>query len=232
MVMVVVFLACSSPALQAANSLRGNVFLEMMLAMMDFMGFIDRDRSYYNQSYPNYNQYPYSQAFPGTGPWQSTAQALAWQQMLGGSNPVSPGAGMSPFSGPGNWSGMGGFPGVSGPQAVIPYLPEYFNQQQNIYQPGKPAVKTHWIEGRWIANDNMIMEVRQGKFIMYYRDDPKQVRGGLIRLKDRWLAIAEQTRKITRQYEYAYKNDVLVLRDTNGNLMLFKRLTDWPVPLQ
>ena len=179
-----------------------------MLAMMDIMGMIDYERDYYNQPYPNYNTMPYAS---GYYPYQFPPQSLAWQQII-----------------------SGGYPG--GTQAAIPYLPKYFGQfpgqWQNLYSPQNPAYRKHWIEGRWVARDNMIMEVENGKFIMYYRDDPKQVRGGLIRLKDRWLAIAEETRKVTRQYEYAYRKDVLILRDEDGNMMVFRRLTDWPIRLQ
>ena len=78
----------------------------------------------------------------------------------------------------------------------------------------------------------MIMEVRRGYFKMYYRDTPRQVRGGLIRLKDKWLAIYEKTHKITRQYEYAYQDERLALRDLKGNLMLFKKMPDWGIPLR
>lgn len=212
MLSLLLILSCSSPVTQATTTYRGNIFMEMMLAMMDVMGLINYERNSYNQPYPNFNSPAY-----GTSPYNFNS----WQQMPGGG--FGPG-GWSSWANPGNLAGIGGN------QATIPFLPEYFNQ--NPWQAGNPAARTHWIEGRWVANDNMIMEVRQGKFVMYYRDNPEQVRSGLIRLKDRWLAIAEETRKVSRQYEYAYKKDLLALRDTHGNLMLFRRLTDWPVPLR
>lgn len=229
-----ILIICASSTAQATKYYRGNIFLEMMLAMMDLMGIIDYERDYYRQPYPNFNQYPAS-PWSGYNSLQSPAQAMAWQQMLSGGYPGFPGSsglmmpGATPWANPmagNNWGGLGILPGTT-PEAVIPYLPQYFNQ----YQPNTHA-RSHWIEGRWLANDNMVMEVRQGKFTMYYRDRPDQVRGGLIRIKDHWLAIAETTRKIVRQYEYAYKKDLLVLRDSDGNIMFFRRLTNWPLTLK
>jgi len=188
-----------SPAASPATNYRGNLFLEMMLTMMKIMGFIDRDDDYYDQPYPNFNQFPYIQPYAGN-------------------NPMLPGSG---------WTGTMPPQGLAGSQYGVPYLPQYFNQ----YRSGR-RYKPHWIEGRWAASDGMIMEVSQGEFKMYYRDAPKQVRGGLIRLKDHWLAIYEKTQQISRQYEFAFEDDRLALRDADGNLMLFMRLQDWPITLR
>lgn len=258
--LLLLLIALSVPVSYAAQTLRSNVFLEMMLAMMDFMDLIDRDRDYERLPYPNYNTFlptmPYSSAgLGGQNPWQSYLQAMALQQMFNSAYPgMFPGTipglgsgfgsgmpgGINPFGVTSPWS-LGGFGGPVDSfgnwnplanqdqgHAIVPFLPEFFAEQG--LTPPKP--KTHWIEGRWVAGDNMIMEVERGRFVMYYRDRPEQKRDGLIRIKDRWLAIAIQSHKITRQYEYAYKDDLLVLKDSDGNMMLFKRLHDWPLALQ
>jgi len=212
---ILAVVAVSSPA-QASTNYRGNLFLEMMLTMMDFMGIIDYDRDY-NDSYPNFRNYSSGMSPYGFNPWSSPVSSMAWQQAFNNIAPGWAGAAMPSPDNFGSWS--------PSPQAVIPYLPEYSDQHQTRPRSHKP----HWIEGRWIANDSMIMEVSNGHFVMYYRDNPRQVRGGLIRLKDKWLAIAETKRKITRQYEFAYKKDMLALKDSQGNLMLFRRLQNWPL---
>jgi len=200
----------------AASYSRDNIFIEMMRTMLEIMGVIDDDDDYYNQPYPSYNQFPLfnHQGWSPQGtvnPWQSIPQAMAWQQMLSGGYPGLPG--YNPLAGQIN------------PGAVIPYLPGY--------QPGKGSVyKPHWIEGRWVASDGMIMEVRQGKVKMFYRHSTDQVRSGIIRLKEHWLGIYFPARQFARQYEFAYKDDRLALRDIDGNLMLFKRMTNWAIPLQ
>lgn len=216
--LVILAVAATSPA-QATTYYRGNVFLEMMLAMMDVMGIIDYERDY-NDTYPNFRNFSYGMSPYGFNPWSSPVSSMAWQQAF---NNVAPGWAGDALPSPGSFESWS-----PSPQAVIPYLPEYFDQ----YRTGSRAYKPHWIEGRWIANDNMIMEVSNGRFVMYYRDNPRQVRGGMIRLKDKWLAIAETTRKIIRQYEFAYKKDKLVLKDSDGNLMLFRRLPNWPLPVK
>ena len=203
---------------QAAVNTRTNLFLEMMLTMMEIMGMIDRNDNYYNQPYPvmtpGLNNFSQGMQNPMGNQWQSALQMLALQQMLsnyGGAMAL-----------PGNFANPNS--GLLPNQTAIPFLPEYFNQT--------PQTSRHWIEGKWQSSDGMIMEVRQGQFKMYYRHLPREVRGGLLRIKDKWLAIYESSHQITRQYEFAYKDDRLVLKDTSGNMMLFKRMTDWAMPLQ
>jgi hypothetical protein len=231
-VLVCLVLVFSTPVSSAASYNRTNLFLEMMRVMLEMMGMIDRDNDYYNMPYPVYgNVFPGSQGFAGN-PMQNWLQLQAMQQMLG-SNPAAfglmPGMtpGMNPFMtpgmNPGLWSGPG-LPGLGNNQTVIPFLPDYLGQ-------GKKTGK-HWIEGKWQANDGMIMEVHRGYFKMYYRNSPREVRGGMIRIKDRWLAIFEKSRNFARTYEFGYKDKRLVLRDDDGNIMLFRRLTDWSVPLR
>jgi len=210
LLLALVLLFSSLTSVAAVNT-RSNLFLEMMLTMMEVMGFIDRDRNVYNQTYPSLNSLPYGSSMMGN-PMQNWLQTMALQQMLSGAaNPALYGGMLTP-----------GLAGLPGNQATIPFLPEYLNQQ----------AKTHWIEGKWRSRDGMIMEVHHGYFKMYYPNRPREVRGGLIRIKDRWLAIHEKSRNFTRQFEFGYKDDRLVLKDTNGNLMLFKRMTDWLNPLQ
>ena len=200
----------------AASYSRDNIFIEMMRTMLEIMGIIDDDDDYYFGPYPSYNQFPYLH-YQGLNPrgaansWYSMPQALSWQQMLSSGYPGLPG-----------WNTR---PGQMTPGAVIPYRPGY--------NPGKaPLYKPHWIEGRWVATDGMIMEVRQGEVRMFYRHSPNQVRSGIIRLKEHWLGIYFPARQFARQYEFAYKDDRLALRDIDGNLMLFRRMTNWANPLQ
>ena len=221
--------------IQAANNIRGNLFIEMMLTMMEIMGFIDDKDDYYSQPYPSFNSFNGLNSFgygnfaypgfsnfsmPGNG-WQSPTQsatqsaaqsltgALAMQQMMGG-----------------------GLPGIGlGNSTPIPFLPGYAPPGLAMGS-SSGQFKPHWIEGKWQTNNGMIMEVKQGQFKMYYRQAPNQFRGGLIRIKDKWLGIHEKSQGITRQFEFAHKDGRLVLRDTNGNLMLLKKMTDWMIPLR
>ena len=213
--------------LASSSSYRGNVFVDMMLKMMELMvEIIDQDPEYSKYPYPLSNQFlnPYfnpafgMQPFYGS-PWSNMAQNYAFQQMLTPFNPATAGQyfGNTPFM-PENPA-----------QAVIPFLPD---SQPSVPAPVHLKFMPHWIEGRWISTDNMILEVWQGEFKMYYRTRPSEVRGGLIRLKDRWLAIHEQTTQITRQFEYAIEDDKLALKDFDGNIMLFSRSQNWANPLR
>jgi hypothetical protein len=213
--------------LPASSTYRGNVFVEMMLKMMEIMvEIIDQDPEYSKMPYPMSSQYfnPYfnpalgMQPFYGS-PWSNMAQKYAYQQML---TPFDP-------SSTGQFFGNPPFMPQNPTQAVIPFLPD---SGPAPTAPLHLKYMPHWIEGRWIASDNMILEVWQGEFKMYYRNRPSEVRGGLIRLKDRWLAIHEQTRQITRQFEYAIEDDKLVLKDLDGNVMLFHRSQNWGNPLR
>ncbi len=191
----------------ASSSYRGNVFVEMMLKMMEIMvEIIDQD--------PEYSKMPYPMPYQFMNPYFNPTQFNPAQF-----NPAQ----INPFQ-------AGQFFGNTSPnpylpnQAVIPFLPD---AQPSVTAPVHLKYMPHWIEGRWISTDNMIMEVWQGEFKMYYRTRPSEVRGGLIRLKDRWLAIHEQTRQITRQFEYAIDDDKLALKDADGNMMLFYRSQNW-----
>jgi hypothetical protein len=215
-ILLALLLFCAPLNTSAASYSRDNIFIEMMRTMLEIMGVIDDDNDYYNQPYPSYNHFP-SFYYPGLAsqgmgnPWQSMPQALAWQPMLSGGYPGMP--------------GLNPIPGYPASGAVIPYMPGY--------KPGKsPGYKPHWIEGRWVASDGMVMEVRQGEVKMFYRHAPDQVRSGIIRLKEHWLGIYFPSQQFARQYEFAYKDDRLALRDIDGNLMLFRRMTDWAIPLQ
>lgn len=216
-------ICCIMLAPVASASVRGNLFVEMMLTMMEIMGFIDRDDDIYGQDYPLPGQFfmP-GLGMPGMGMpganWSSWPQTMAMQQPWGG----YPGS-MMPGMGAPNWSPSAWNPSARNQQSArIPFLPGY-----------NPAKKyqSHWIEGRWYTSDGMIMEVYQGRFRMYYRQQPEEVRSGLIRIKDRWLGIYEESRQFLRQFEFAYKDDRLVLRDPDGNLMLMRRMTNWAIPL-
>jgi len=209
-------LFCAPLDSSAASYSRDNILVEMMRTMLEIMGVIDDDDDYYHGPYPSYNQFPFY-FYQGMNPqdtfnsWQSLPHAMPWQQMLPGAYPGMP--------------GVDSYSGQIAPGAVVPFLPGY--------KPGKaPIYKPHWIEGRWIASDGMIMEVQQGTVKMYYRHSPNQVRSGVIRVKEHWLGIYFPARQFARQYEFAYKDDRLALRDIDGNLMLFRRMTNWAIPLQ
>ena len=196
---------CIPPAVSAASYSRDNIFIEMMRTMLEIMGVIDDDDDYYNQPYPSYGQFPFFYA-PGS---LYPGSGNPWQSM-------SQALTMQQMM-PGSYPGAGG--------ATIPFLPGYGYGKT-------PAYKPHWIEGRWYARDGMIMEVRQGQVKMFYRHSPNQVRSGIIRLKEHWLGIYFPSQQFARQYEFAYKDDRLALRDIDGNLMLFRRMTNWMIPLQ
>ena len=184
---VALFFGYTSTVSAANSSIRGNILIEMMLTMLEAMGFDTNDQ--YSDTYPNYNQIPYQPPPYSNNPWSLTSPPIT------------------------------SFNPSTNQSVIIPYRTESFQ-----------AKKNHWIEGKWLSSDGMILEVRQGQFKMYYRHAPQHVRSGLIRLKERWLAIYEKSHQITRQYEFAHKDGNLVLKDNNGRLMLFKRLIDWSTP--
>ncbi|MGD2119570.1 MAG: hypothetical protein PVG66_14510 [Chromatiales bacterium] len=185
--------------LTAANfnmNYRGNLFLEMMLTMMEMMGFIDRDNYYSNQPYPNYNTFaPNLYGYGFSNPWQGGMPGAGWNSLPG----LTPLNSMNAFGNPWDVSSL---------------------------QPGQ----THWIEGRWQAADGMLFVVQQGQFRMFYPQWPQETRSGLIRIKDRWLAIYEQQSHSSQQFEFAYQDEYLVLSDEYDNMMLFRKLFDWPMP--
>jgi hypothetical protein len=78
------------------------------------------------------------------------------------------------------------------------------------------------LEGVWQGNSGEVLLIRDGQFRLYasrdnYNDGRLTVRG------DR-LALGDPNTGVTREYEYAAHEDRLVLRDSNGNLLLYRRV--------
>ena len=77
------------------------------------------------------------------------------------------------------------------------------------------------LDGAWQGNSGEILLVRDGQFRLYATRDT--YKDGRIAVQGNRLVLADPRSGISREYEYAAHEDRLVLRDDNGNLLLYRR---------
>jgi hypothetical protein len=88
----------------------------------------------------------------------------------------------------------------------------------------KESTSSEFLDGAWEGQGGELLLIRRGMFRIYadaetYRDGHVTVQGSRLQLKD-----AESGR--ARDYEMRHQGDQLALRTPEGDLMLFRRLTE------
>jgi hypothetical protein len=122
-----------------------------------------------------------------------------------------------PWSG-GQMPGMPQMPGASGmPMPSVPGMPWGGGK-------AKESASSEFLDGSWEGQGGELLLIRRGMFRIYadaqtYRDGHVTVQGNRLQLKD-----AESGR--ARDYEMRHQGDQLALRTPEGELMLFRRLTE------
>lgn len=139
-------------------------------------------------------------SWPGasTNPWQAMGSA-PW-----GSMPW-PGAGGMPKS-PADWGAMGWpMPSKSGP--------------------GEPrdraGGRTDFLDGTWEGSGGELLMIRNGMFRVY--ESPDSYRDGYLSMDRGQLLLRDEDSGQTHRYEMRFRADQLALRDSDGQVLEFKR---------
>ncbi|HXK55392.1 MAG TPA: hypothetical protein PLZ16_01990, partial [Gammaproteobacteria bacterium] len=125
-----------------------------------------------------------------------------------------PGAPLSPMLSPWSPGGMNYMPnpGYISPQAAAPY----YNW------PGSPSASGP-LDGEWEDAVGNILSVANDRFRISQSRD-RYSEGYLVLERDNILSMQTRDSRNKRYYEFAVKDDKLVLRDSSGNLLLFRRI--------
>lgn len=224
-------------SLDAGSQTSGNRYGRMAESMLDMM---DAFTSAYQkrQGSPSMPQrqrpqgglsWPQS-VNPGSMPWTQGMTMNPWSSMYSmpfsqGTSPwnmVNPMTGANPFgmTSPGSmpWQQM---PMMPGAEQMNPFQESF---PQGPFDGGGFPAAGSLLEGRWQGRAGEIFEVHGNRFRIY--QDPQNYREGIIeQIDDRRLSMRDPESGVTREYEYAVNQGRLVLRDTAGNLMLYRQLT-------
>ncbi len=208
---LLLILCLINPAAPRAAQATNNPFIEAMRTMMRMMGMLNDD--------------PY----PWLNPFTSTPTTPRWPV-----NPMNPG-GISPYGMmmPGMASGM--LPGMP-----LNGVGQYYQQGRNWMRqmpmqqgalggleqalPGASSAlmedKSDTPEGKWRGSNGEWLIIARGMFRLYVSRD-RYVEGD-VRFTDRWISFRNNDNQTVKTYEYAVRDGRMILKDEDGNLLLFK----------
>ena len=245
-----VVLACTAtPGLTAELSERGTEMFDAMLGAMDAMGLVERGRKHRSEggdgssgfNMPGGSSFGgWPSAMPGASPFGMPGASpfgMPGASPFGGfGNPMSPwssipGAGSSmPWTGGGMpWTG-GGMPWGGGKMPDMARMPGGSGWPMPAMPNGpwtgaqKGSTASAFLDGAWEGQGGELLLIRRGMFRIYadaetYRDGHLQIQGERLQLKD-----AESGR--ARDYEMRYQADQLALRTPEGDVLLYRRMSD------
>jgi hypothetical protein len=221
------FLAIPSPV-QAANSAASSLMSQAMLSMMDAMGNLAQQ---YNRN-RGWSSGAYSQPFSN---WQGM-QYAPWSLygMPGGAMP-----GQQQLQGLMNQAPAAASSAQQTLQGMAQQVPDMTDGKQTpqIQPGGTPSGVTPFgqqtfpsaasnLDGIWRGRGGEIVLVMYGHFRIYADSD--HYRDGLFQIDGNWLTLYDPQSGSQRSYEYALNEGRMVLRDENGQLLLYRQL---PIPV-
>jgi hypothetical protein len=201
----------------AAGSAASTLMSQAMLSMMDAMGNLaqqynrNRDWTYggYGQPFPSgqgMNYTPWSMYAPsGNIPGQLPFQGFMNQA------PAAASSAQRALEGMAQQVPTTGQAPQSGPMTT----------PQSVYPSGQSS-----LDGIWQGRDGEIVLVMYGHFRIYA--DSENYRDGLYQMNENWLTLYDPQTGSRKDYEYALSDGRMVLRDDNGQLLLYRQL---PIPV-
>jgi hypothetical protein len=187
-----------------------NPFVEAMLRMMEIFGLINRDSLPLGVPYlPGYSPsavpglsglggYPGMAGLPGLSPWSG----------IGGYPGMTGLSGMAPPYGLGGYPGAGQMPGPGG--LVDPRL----------YGQGTGA-QTGYLDGIWELSSGAVVVIRRSSARLYVsRERYQDFTIGYDQKRFWWTPRGGNT---TTTYAYQMRDGRMVLRDTEGKMLLMRR---------
>lgn len=108
-----------------------------------------------------------------------------------------------------------GFPPSPYPPGTMPRIPAQL-------MPPRPRSPVSPLDGVWEGRSGEILMIRDGRFRIYVNRD--RYRQGRLRMRGKTLYMHSPHTNTTNKYEYATQKGRLALRDTEGRLLLYRRL--------
>ena len=195
----------------ASGSAASALMSQAMLSMMDAMGTLaqqyNRNRDW---TYGGYNQPFSSWQGMNTAPWSMYALpgGIPGQQQIQGLMNQAPAAASS---------------AQQTIQGLAQQIPDLGAAQQTLSQSG--AAQTT-LDGIWQGRDGEIVLVMYGHFRIYA--DAENYRDGMYQINQELLTLYDPQTGTRKSFEYALSEGRMVLRDENGQLLLYRQL---PIPV-
>jgi hypothetical protein len=120
-------------------------------------------------------------------------------------------------------------PGLSAPQATpAPEAPGAPGAAPpSTYSPwsavGGPGGGTR-LQGTWRGSNGETMQFWGGKNFRLYGTEGRSVEGGYLQYQDRLITYIPET-DVVRMYEFEYRPDMFAIRDSYGQIIVFRRGT-------
>jgi hypothetical protein len=108
-----------------------------------------------------------------------------------------------------------GFPAYPYPPGAVPRIPAQL-------MPPRPRSPVSSLDGVWQGRSGEILMIRDGRFRIYVTRE--RYRRGKLRIRGKILYMHNPNTNTTNKYEYATQKGRLALRDTEGHLLLYRRL--------
>ena len=103
-----------------------------------------------------------------------------------------------------------------------PYPPGDVPRMPAQLMPLQPRTPGSPLDGVWQGRAGEILMIREGRFRIHVTRD--RYRQGRLRFRGKALYMHDPRTSTTKQYEYATHKGRLVLRDAEGQLLLYRRL--------
>lgn len=240
-------LILSAPASAYGLYREDNPFVEAMLRMMEIFGLIDRDSLPLGAPYlPGYGAsslpalgglsglggYPGMSGVPGMSPWSG----MTGYPGMGGIPGMSPWSGMagypgmsgvpgmSPWSGLGGSPGMGQMPGIGGwPAAGMPNAAGVPGNWGGLGWPGGAGsgAQSGYLDGIWELTSGSLVIIKRSSARLYVsRERYQDFIVGYDQQRFWWTPRGGNT---TTTYRYQMRDGRMVLRDSQGKMLLMRR---------
>lgn len=85
----------------------------------------------------------------------------------------------------------------------------------------QPSVNNE-LNGTWLGNSGERLQIQNTNFYLQAADG-RQI-SGILKVRERMLALHQPRYNLTMLYEYALQDNRLALRDRMGNLLLYRRI--------
>jgi len=188
----------------------GNPFIEAMLAMMDAMGLRNNNYSQplntAQMMYPGMSTLPMS-GMPMTGSMPMTGMPTSGMPMNGFNNMQQP---LQSFT-------------TMSPQMKQMTQPLQ-TMQGNMPGIGKQAGQSSQLNGVWLGQQGDTLQIQGDYFVLSSRHSGRSL-SGQIQTKGQYLLLYIQSSGSKQLYQYAIDQGRMVLRDRQGNLLLYRLQT-------
>ncbi len=121
---------------------------------------------------------------------------------------------------PGGWNNPNAFYGFNQRSMAVPANNNPYRYRDYWDDPNNPWVDMQPLEGTWRAQSGELWYVRGNRFVLVDREQQKM--GGEFHVEGDFILTRTPAGEV--EFEFRQMDDVLILRDVNGRIMLLRRI--------